>query len=290
MINRILNFCKDKNLFLSIRVAFSNEYIIFFSSLENNNSNFGDKLNQYILNKILKKKVVFSYKIFNFFNKKVYSFIGSILDYSRIKNLVVLGSGYINEFSNNAVLPKKIKLIRGPLSLSKYNYLSKQNIEAPFGDPSVLVKNIFNPTLKKIYDFGIIPHYVDKESKGLLMLIDSIISKGFSYCLIDVNARTEDILSLIIQSKRIVSSSLHGLIISDLYSTPNCWVKFSQNIFGGNFKFYDYYLSLNKTNKKPIFLDDQFDFDTFDKELIFENIDLSPLIDNVNNSLPFDLL
>ena len=52
-----------------------------------------------------------------------------------------------------------------------------------------------------------------------------------------------------------MSSSLHGLIISDAYSIPNIWIKFSDDVIGDGFKFRDYYASVNKNITDPIIID-----------------------------------
>ena len=43
--------------------------------------------------------------------------------------------------------------------------------------------------------------------------------------------------------KRVISSSLHDLILADSLVIPNIRIILSNKIYGGNFKFNDYYSS-----------------------------------------------
>ena len=49
-----------------------------------------------------------------------------------------------------------------------------------------------------------------------------------------------------LKCKFIISSGLHGLIVSDAYNIPNSRIRMSDKLVGGDFKFIDYELSVNK--------------------------------------------
>ena len=51
---------------------------------------------------------------------------------------------------------------------------------------------------------------------------------------------------------KIISSSLHGHIVSDSYGIPNKWVKFDDNIKGDYTKFYDYFHSVKRSDMLSI--------------------------------------
>ena len=61
-----------------------------------------------------------------------------------------------------------------------------------------------------------------------------------------------DVIDQICSCEIIASSSLHGLIVSDAYNIPNCWITLSGKISGGLFKFYDYFSSVNRKDSEPI--------------------------------------
>ena len=55
-----------------------------------------------------------------------------------------------------------------------------------------------------------------------------------------------DVIDQICSCERILSSSLHGLIVSDAYQIPSCWIELTGKISGGYFKYYDYASSVNR--------------------------------------------
>ena len=54
--------------------------------------------------------------------------------------------------------------------------------------------------------------------------------------------------------EKILSSSLHGLIVSDAYQIPNCWIELTGKISGGHFKYYDYASSVNRKFVAPLII------------------------------------
>ena len=58
---------------------------------------------------------------------------------------------------------KKIHAVRGPLTKAK---LDSEGIACPevFGDLALLMPEIYDPSFKKKYKVGILPHYVDKKN------------------------------------------------------------------------------------------------------------------------------
>ena len=111
----------------------------------------------------------------------------------------------------------------------------------------MLLPKFYFPEIQKKYEIGIIPHFVDKNNKFLRNF------SGYKNILIiDVEQKNSlNFINNILQCKKIFSSSLHGLIVSDAYSIPSIWIKLSDDIKGNDFKFYDYFESVGRMDEKP---------------------------------------
>jgi pyruvyltransferase len=101
-------------------------------------------------------------------------------------------------------------------------------------------------TLKKLLSMNmdLIPHYIDYTDENSLKTINNLSSQGVK--IINITAGIFHFIDELLQCKNIMSSSLHGLIAADAYNIPNIRVKLSNKLIGGDFKFKDYNLSVNK--------------------------------------------
>lgn len=207
------------------------------------NRNFGDELNKIILEKISGKKILFV-------NPKNFKFqhflaIGSILSHAN-ENSLIWGSGLISKNITLSQKPKKIFAVRGPLTRIE---LVNQGIDCPkvYGDPGLLIPKYYKPSFKKEFEIGIIPHYVDKDN----LYLDNF-KNNKKINIIDIqDTDPYRFINNVLRCKNIASSSLHGVIIADAYQIPSVWIEFSKNITGDNFKFFDYFKSVNKNILKP---------------------------------------
>lgn len=200
--------------------------------------NYGDLLGKYLVEKISGREVIFSKpqrrSLFSFF-QPIYVTVGSILAHIN-RHCIVWGSGIIRKDQkvNNA----KFLAVRGP---ETRNNLLTQGYMVPevYGDPALLLPLYFNPDLEKIYDIGIVLHYSDYDN------LYSEIKDNKDLTLIDLKTNNiEDKTKEILTCKRIVSSSLHGVIVAHAYGIPAIWVKPSNNLYGDDIKFKDYFLSV----------------------------------------------
>ena len=240
--------------------------------------NWGDDLNWLFLKEMVEENIIIYHRslIARFWNKENYLCIGSTIEALGDSNTVVWGAGCI---SVDKYIPKlkKVLAVRGPLTRER---LLKRGIDCPeiYGDPALLISSYYHPLVNKKWKIGVIPHYVDRNN----IYVKYLERQGAK--IIDLQNYTDwrDIVDQVNECEYIMSSSLHGLIVSDSYRIPNIWVEFSNNIVGDRFKYMDYYLSIGKVIQTPLLINDYLYIDYFLP--YFANwsvpvIDLSKLID-----------
>jgi len=223
------------------------KYVLaYWSCGPNTSTNWGDAINPLVINHYSQKRALHIANVLNLINLPVYTVIGSVLDNIRYKNLIIWGSGFKRSDSRLRVPPKDIRLVRGPLSrklIVNSGYKCPEN----YGDPGLLFPQLYFPKISKQYKLGIIPHYVDYSSAVMQKL-----RTNKDVNVIDVMSGVYNVVDEALKCEFIASSSLHGLILADAYGISNVWIKLSNNISGGNFKFYDYYLSKKHEHSGPV--------------------------------------
>lgn len=202
-----------------------------------NYENFGDFLTPYIVEKLTgKKPILFSTKSkFSFFFKHSLM-IGSIISRSQKKTLV-WGSGIIKK--DEIINGGKFLAVRGPKTAQRIKDLGLVTTEI-YGDPALLLPILYNPKRDKKYAIGIIPHFFHYEE------LASIYAKNDKTVLF-INLLTnnvEDVINQILSCEKIISTSLHGLIVAHAYQIPAVWWKYGK-LNGDDIKFHDYLESLD---------------------------------------------
>ncbi|MDA3953912.1 MAG: polysaccharide pyruvyl transferase family protein [Bacteroidales bacterium] len=216
--------------------------------------NFGDLLSPYLIEKLSSKEIKYVHlktrSSLKFVFKKLfksptsYFAVGSII--RRINsNSIVWGSGafgteVVKDFDSQA----KILSVRGPLTR---NLLRIYGIDCPvvYGDPALLIPKVYNPRVEKKYKIGVILRWAennwDKANFGADVKKINMSSTNI-----------EETLKEILECENILSSSLHGIILADAYGIPSAWLD-STTPKGLHFKFYDYFLSVEKVQKPQKF-------------------------------------
>jgi len=196
-------------------------------------SNFGDALAPFLLERFSGIGVEWD----TISHAQVVS-IGSLLEHiPPLWDGYVLGSGKLFEFSRLHLHTKtaKILCIRGPLSA--------RGIPGSFalGDPGILAAELVGPQDKR-WDLGILPHWQDKE---LVERFTALIPKPFTVLPINPAGDPLAILRQIGSCRRLVTSSLHGMVAADSFGMPRrVEICPAMERDGGDFKFRDYSMSI----------------------------------------------
>lgn len=226
--------------------------------------NFGDDLNVPLLEHLSGKKIRLYNTLFYRKRKENLLAIGSIVENFCNKDSVIWGSGamYGNRPLNHK--PKKVLAVRGPLTKA---YLEFQGIECPnvFGDPALLFPQIYTPHGKKKYKLGMIPHYRDFNLSHIRKFRED--HPEVLFIQLQGYASWQDIIEQINSCEQIVSSSLHGMILSDAYGIPNVRMVCSDAIEGGDFKYKDYMGGVGREYRQPIDCRTSIDMDIITDEL-----------------------
>jgi pyruvyltransferase len=248
-------------------------------------NNWGDDINYIFLQKITAKPIsIYLYSLLSQRRKSInYLCIGSTINWLTNSESVIWGAGVISEKIELPHIPKKVNAVRGPLSRK---YLLERGIECPaiYGDPALLIYYFYRPVIEKKYEIGIIPHYSELDSDVVKSL-----SKNTDIKIINIKNYVSwlSFVDEILSCECIASSSLHGLIVSEAYSIPNVWIEFSNQIYGGHFKFHDFFLSIGKDREKPLLMSEIFIDDIIEEcnKWVKGEINLEPLI----QSCPFNI-
>lgn len=210
--------------------------------------NYGDLLSKYLVEKVSGRLVKFVHpKKQSWFkwNKSHYLAIGSIIHHAT-KDSIVWGSGIIDRKQH--IAPAKFRAVRGPKTRE---YLLELNYDCPavYGDPALLLPKYYNPFVKKTYKLGIVPHYHDFAE------VVEIYGEETDILIIDMmTLDVEKVTRQILECEKIISSSLHGLIVAHAYQIPAIWVEFSKKLFGDGIKFMDYLESVKLDFYTPLLL------------------------------------
>ena len=162
---------------------------------------------------------------------------GSILPFAN-ENSIVWGTGFMHRQSTIGGVPKEIHAVRGPLTAKRLDELGI-GVKVPYGDPSMLLHRLnYDTFISKKHKYGVVSHYIDK--KRVEHWPEDILK-------IDIqNDELDEFVFNVMGCEKIISSSLHGLIVADMYNIPALWVKLSDNLVGDDMKFHDYFASIGR--------------------------------------------
>lgn len=230
----------------------------------------GDRLNKVMLEDLFGIKVIQTP-----LSKSNMSAIGSSLDSllwsNRIKPRLdqykqylfalqdhyVWGTGFIakNAYKEKGFIFKHIHFcaVRGVLSKNRIENIIGKKMDIPTADGGLLADRWIGSNSKKNYSIGIIPHYKEQDNP----LINNLAVHYKDSIIIDTTDEPRKVVRLISECNTVLSSSLHGLIVSDSFHIPNMHLilyQYGERMMGDGFKFHDYYSSYG-VEDKPVYIE-----------------------------------
>lgn len=196
-------------------------------------ANIGDNVFPYM---VYKENIPFTWSS-HVEHEKIIS-TGSIIGVGSNKDTIIWGSGIINQ--NTKMHPEAIPV----LARGKYSAVACNNPDLPLGDPAIALPHFYKGKRKSSNGkIAIVPHMIDHD-KLVKFLNDNNVSND-RYVIIPPNGtyysdRYEKFIDDMISCDKVISTSLHGLIIANAYGIPSAWWRFGNNLMGDDIKFPDY--------------------------------------------------
>lgn len=193
--------------------------------------NFGDALAPYLLSYFSGLKVQH-----DTISRAGIVSIGSVLEHvPPFWEGYILGSGMLYPDSRLHLHTGSMEVlaVRGPLTAMSVKG------DYALGDPGLLADELVRPETKK-YDVGVVPHWSDNE----LANRSEWYSETWWTKIIDPAGDPLEVVRQIGECKKIVTSSLHGMIVADAFGIPRRVEASPAQKDGGWFKFHDYSQSI----------------------------------------------
>lgn len=279
--------------------------------------NFGDELGPYIIAKLSGKeisaiiiprssiKLILAYVKGLFFKIYTFKMLKNVIKTLKLNGNYIISVGSIIGWGNgprivwgSGILFKNEKISNGTFLAVRGKYTQQKLIQHGYqspdvvGDPALLLPKLYTPQKTNSYEIGLVPHHTqynyfknfgNKHKIKVINLLD----------------RIEDVINDIYSCKRIISTSLHGLIVAHAYGIPSLWYEYSKIKWRGeNIKFLDYLSSVNIPEYSPFRLKEIEDFNIKEEINNFEinklltkiNTDLTDIQNQLISVAPFDIL
>lgn len=160
------------------------------------------------------------------------------------RELAVWGSGFMSSDSADE-WPQRLRYhaVRGPLSAARV----PNGGALALGDPAILLPKIWAGPKQKTCEVLVIPHFATHQK--FTSTFENDLPKDWK--ILDLRSDPKDVCEQIAGSEFVVTSSLHGLIVSDAYGVPSCRIFPTGKIKGDGFKFKDYEAQRGKKFSGP---------------------------------------
>lgn len=195
--------------------------------------NAGDYYSYWITSKVFNQQVIYEDQNPNL------AVVGSILDHKTLTNdTIIWGCGWHNyKDADFCRITNKnnFKAVRGKLTAE---HLGLDLKKVALGDPGLLASRFYTPKSKKSKKCCLICHKVDYEK------LSALFGKQIDVISMATNDIT-GIFEIINKYEFVLSTSLHGIIFAHSFGIPAAHVELNNVGSRNNFKFKDYYSTLD---------------------------------------------
>ncbi|WP_345311343.1 polysaccharide pyruvyl transferase family protein [Kocuria gwangalliensis] len=207
--------------------------------MNRDDGNLGDKMGFHIADWMLGSEsyVRLGLRNLDLVNQDTVAIVGSLIAAVVDKECNVVGGGLINPNSRKYNPNLRITGVRGFLTKSIIQRDSQAHRPLVIGDPGLLLSELETmPYCRDKRDLGFIIHDVDRDAfyKKYPDLADRVI---------DNYAPLGDFVEQLSGYRAVASTSLHGCIFCHSYGIPVAPFVLTGKVYGGDFKFEDYYSS-----------------------------------------------
>ncbi len=277
-----------------------NKINLYWFKHKGGHGNFGDELSAFIISKLTNRQInrilipasgldyirqaytMLRYRnttlrqvpsIFTqYFNHTFVAGIGSILAHLNHPHCKVWGSGIINR--QDMIHPAEFYAVRGRYTQQRLRELNLQVPEA-IGDPALLLPLVYPAKQSTTYSLGIIPHAVHYADLSRQLQSSDVL-------VIDLTDPIEKVIKQINSCEQIISTSLHGIIVSQAYGIPSLWYTYgATKLYGDDVKFYDYFSSVGIDEYQPF----ELDVTSFDTQAAIANVANHSSLTRINKDL-----
>lgn len=149
----------------------------------------------------------------------------------------VAGAGVLTRECSKNLMQANVLAVRGPLSRERIECNNKSSVV--MGDPALLADELVDVTTRD-RQLGILPHWTDTrlQYEGVFQPYNPLFISPFD--------DPKTVVANVGRCQKLVTSSLHGLILADSFGIPRRYEKSPRMLpeEGGQFKFHDYHRSI----------------------------------------------
>ncbi|MCT1803982.1 polysaccharide pyruvyl transferase family protein [Kocuria carniphila] len=178
-------------------------------------------------------------------DERTVAIVGSLVAALVDKECNIVGGGLINANSRKYSSSLRVSGVRGFLTKSVIQRDSPLHRPLVIGDPGLLLSELeLMPYQHDKADLGFIIHDVDRDAFFMKY-------PNLAHNVIDNYAPRSEFVEQLSRYRAVASTSLHGCIFCHSYGIPVAPFVLTDKVYGGDFKFEDYYSSygLNVTRR-----------------------------------------